>query len=1205
MKKIINKILRSFLIFTAILGISFSNGPFYVIDSVINSYLASRDIVDKAFHISKDENVVDKFNSYRNLAEGIKVQEARAAAGYIGNSNIIYTNGGAPGAITPNASTSDGDLLVFYHYSRATGGNETVNLPAGFTPVFSSVTVSRGLVAVGWRMKQAGDGTFQASITNHTAGNSGETVIEFIQTYRGTDTINPIVNYTASLSNWASSLNIGPIAAPAIATVNDGDMAVVFGGRFENITGQTVLSGNSLTWAVRTTANTNLGTDAGAVVQTGLNSSGASQTITAKTITTTGTTQAGAGRMFIIKKQPNTAPVLSVIQPDGTSDTVAVGDPYNIMYDLSDAEDAATVNFYYDSDTNSGNGYTAIPTCQNQAEGSGAICSWDTTGITPGNYYIYGIATDGVNPDVSDYSPGMITINAAVMDATSVSYEIGGDGARSGYSAIITGSNFGTVLAGSRANCAGGAGTGCVRFIVGGNATVTDADVTAWSNSSITFAVNANLASYGGLVSLQVVSAGAPDSTPLDFYIYPNISSAPANGQIGSNIVISGDHFGTSTGSVTVINNSAALIGGWSETSLTVRIPGQQGVGVTTGKIQLTRSDAKTSNQYPAGNFTIDPPLITSSSSSPVTSGQTGVVIHFNGFGIDSDTMPTDTRPVFRLKKTGQTSIQGDNVGAAYGVTTAYQNVYATFDLSSAIDGAWDLELTNMDGFVSTCGGCLTVNPNGPSITGISPANGFDFELLSGISINGNNFDLSPTIKLTMAGETDLTPSTPFTRVSAALLNGGAFDFTEIKVGTWTVVVTNPSSGLSGSYSSLTINSAISNIFQFAANTDLAQPPTLDIAEGGGLGNQSSAYFRLDMDSNKTSGETITPEFEMQPIGISFQCILPNCPERTSGFFVQGSFPYSGIMIRDFLNVSGITAANDGNYHWHIRLTNSAGKIGPWTEFGTAPQATNTDLYLDNTPPLLAGVCPASNISDTSAMIDWNTNDANPPGEEDFATAQVEYKIGTDAETWSIPGNFSPAIPNPRAGGIHMISLSNLSPGSGYVLRARSKDFFGNEGFSANCTFATGAAMPIKTVEMFIAQEQGSVVETARSFNFSVTIPENPNNTVSLRSAMIELNGVSGASASDQTINVGFLRGNQPSGPAGDNFTIESSSSGPTPFTILFDALNVQGNGQENMQDLTTSGPAGSKNYTLFLKGTTTPTYVLNAKLILTYSYTP
>lgn len=252
---------------------------------------------------------------------------ALSATSYIGASNLIVTNGGAPGAITPNASTANGDLLVFYHYSRATGGNETVTLPAGFTSVFNSVTANQGLVAVGWRIRQAGDTTYTATVTNHTASGSGETILEWIETFRGTDTVSPIIDYTASLSTWTSSLNIGPISAPGTATVRDGDMVVVFGGRFENTTAQTVLTGNSLTWTTRTRNDTTQGSDASAVAQTGLNASGINQTVTAKTITTTGTAQAGAGRMFIIRKTPpagsvSASPTTCTILSGGSTCTV-------------------------------------------------------------------------------------------------------------------------------------------------------------------------------------------------------------------------------------------------------------------------------------------------------------------------------------------------------------------------------------------------------------------------------------------------------------------------------------------------------------------------------------------------------------------------------------------------------------------------------------------------------------------------------------------------------------------------------------------------------------------------------------------------------------------------------------------------------------------------------------------------------------------
>jgi len=109
----------------------------------------------------------------------------------------------------------------------------------------------------------------------------------------------------------------------------------------------------------------------------------------------------------------NSPPTLTVDEPDGTGDTVTVGDSYNIQYDLADSDDVVTAAFYYDTD-NSGLDGTAISgACASGAEGTDVTCSWDTTGVTPGSYYVYGITNDGTNPDVTDYSLGEITINAS------------------------------------------------------------------------------------------------------------------------------------------------------------------------------------------------------------------------------------------------------------------------------------------------------------------------------------------------------------------------------------------------------------------------------------------------------------------------------------------------------------------------------------------------------------------------------------------------------------------------------------------------------------------------------------------------------------------------------------------------------------------------------------------------------------------------
>ncbi len=121
----------------------------------------------------------------------------------------------------------------------------------------------------------------------------------------------------------------------------------------------------------------------------------------------------------------NSAPTLTVNEPDGTSDSVTVGDDYSIDNDLADTDNTVTVAFYYDTDSSGLDGTAISGACATAAEGTSVTCTWDTTGMTPGSYYVYGVTNDGTNPDVTDYSPGQITINAAAI--TAIYYSVGTD----------------------------------------------------------------------------------------------------------------------------------------------------------------------------------------------------------------------------------------------------------------------------------------------------------------------------------------------------------------------------------------------------------------------------------------------------------------------------------------------------------------------------------------------------------------------------------------------------------------------------------------------------------------------------------------------------------------------------------------------------------------------------------------------------------
>lgn len=239
------------------------------------------------------------------------------AVSFVGFSTVTTTIGNQ--THTPHASTATDDLVIFFHYTTPDTGTEAVTPPTGFTPIFNAINTSFGLIAAAWRIRQAGDTTYASTVANHTTGTSGDSMLEWLETYRGHDAATPIGSVTAANTTWASSLNIGPINPPAATSLDVDNMLVVFGGRMENVTSQTTLTTLGLTWEPGPFGSTNTGRDAGSVTQHGLNATAGAVTVTAQTITTAGTAQAGAGRMFIINAAaappPVTLPIVSMAPP--------------------------------------------------------------------------------------------------------------------------------------------------------------------------------------------------------------------------------------------------------------------------------------------------------------------------------------------------------------------------------------------------------------------------------------------------------------------------------------------------------------------------------------------------------------------------------------------------------------------------------------------------------------------------------------------------------------------------------------------------------------------------------------------------------------------------------------------------------------------------------------------------------------------------
>jgi len=135
-----------------------------------------------------------------------------------------------------------------------------------------------------------------------------------------------------------------------------------------------------------------------------------------------------------------------------------------------------TTNFANDLiiDADAMNGAAAVSSTVNACQNNVVTNS----GVTAFQYASYCLATGA-----GGYTDGWITKTArsgafgqaafqaassggSAPDATSLTTTVNGDGGRSGDSITVTGTNFGTVSAGNRATCNGGASTGCIEFIV-------------------------------------------------------------------------------------------------------------------------------------------------------------------------------------------------------------------------------------------------------------------------------------------------------------------------------------------------------------------------------------------------------------------------------------------------------------------------------------------------------------------------------------------------------------------------------------------------------------------------------------------------------------------------------------------------------------------------------------------------------------------
>ncbi len=144
----------------------------------------------------------------------------------------------------------------------------------------------------------------------------------------------------------------------------------------------------------------------------------------------------------------------------------------------------------------------------------------------------------------------------------------------------------------------------------------------------------------------------------------------------------------------------------------------------------------------------------------------------------------------------------------------------------------------------STVSQTLTAVVAAPTISSITPSSGINNGLISGVDIIGTGFLTSPTVKLNMTGQTDIS-GVNVNYVSATEITCG-FQLNGATEGTWNVIVSNSDGGSgtkSGGFTVVNAStaSAVTSITPSSGTTNT----TVTISSLVGTGFQTNAKMRL------------------------------------------------------------------------------------------------------------------------------------------------------------------------------------------------------------------------------------------------------------------------------------------------------------------------------------------------------------------------
>ena len=165
-------------------GSTMLNTPYLIFAALLGSYVNSFNIVDSAWRVSRDPNVVDRFTSLRGVADKIRVQEAHAAITYQSAAAVVNSNITTIAPAYPASITQGNMLVLLIGMKPSTANSGSVATPEGWTAITSLV----------------GAGGYGATLGVDT-GNTN--VFAFYKVAEGTETGSLLVRLSTINVAWA------------------------------------------------------------------------------------------------------------------------------------------------------------------------------------------------------------------------------------------------------------------------------------------------------------------------------------------------------------------------------------------------------------------------------------------------------------------------------------------------------------------------------------------------------------------------------------------------------------------------------------------------------------------------------------------------------------------------------------------------------------------------------------------------------------------------------------------------------------------------------------------------------------------------------------------------------------------------------------------------------------------------------------------